>query len=252
MTSLPNCYRCKSQPCTCADGITIYNADCREVLSLLEPGSVDLVLTDPPYGIPHKFGVHEHQSGKGSRRLQFDFDEQVVIDDVRSGLTMSFAICQPRASCFVWVGFETAGRYSEPAARAGFTVKPAAWVKKCPPPAGEGNWWPSAFELAYYGYRKSAWFGDTNPKRSNVWVADSYRHGQPGKVDHPTQKPLGLITEHLTALARPDALVLDPFSGSGTTGRACKDLGRKCIQIELEEKYCEIAANRLEQEVLFT
>ena len=49
----------------------------------------------------------------------------------------------------------------------------------------------------------------------------------------------------------PPGTVLDPFAGSGTTGRACKDLGRKCIMVEIEEKYCEIAANRLRQEVLF-
>jgi len=51
--------------------------------------------------------------------------------------------------------------------------------------------------------------------------------------------------------AHPPGLVLDPFAGSGTTGRACKDLGRKCILVEIEERYCEIAANRLRQEVLF-
>lgn len=66
---------------------------------------------------------------------------------------------------------------------------------------------------------------------------------------HPTQKPIPLMQWCLSFA--PDAVaILDPFMGSGTTLRAAKDLGRKCIGIELEEKYCEIAAKRLAQEVL--
>ena len=67
---------------------------------------------------------------------------------------------------------------------------------------------------------------------------------------HPNEKPVAAVTPLLAC--HPPGLVLDPFSGSGTTGRACKNLGRKCIMVEIEEKYCEIAAARLEQEVLFT
>jgi len=251
--TLPPCYRCDCQPCECHDGITLYHADCRDVLPLLEKGSVDAVITDPPYGIILKFGECEGKGGWGSskRKLQIDWDTQVVVDDVRRGLTLAFNLCKPKAACFVWTGFDSAERYSEPARRAGFTVKPAAWVKECHPPAGKGNWWPSGFELGYYGYRPGAWFGDRRNDRCNVWVADSYRYGQPGKNGHPTQKPLNMICEHVAAIVSPGGIALDPFAGSGTTGRACKDLGRRCIQIEIEERYCEIAARRLEQEVLF-
>lgn len=66
-------------------------------------------------------------------------------------------------------------------------------------------------------------------------------------VDHPTQKPLKLMSR----LCGKFATVLDPFMGSGTTLRAAKDLGRRAIGIEIEERYCEIAARRLSQEVLF-
>lgn len=67
-------------------------------------------------------------------------------------------------------------------------------------------------------------------------------------TDHPTQKPLRLIKSILSLDAA--QTILDPFMGSGTTLRAAKDLGRKAIGIEIEERYCEIAANRLRQEVL--
>jgi site-specific DNA-methyltransferase (adenine-specific) len=82
-------------------------------------------------------------------------------------------------------------------------------------------------------------------------------------VAHPTVKPCGegrrgepgyrdsLLNYLCRLVTPPNGLILDPFGGTGTTGVAAKDLGRKCVLIEREERYCEIAANRLRQEVLF-
>lgn len=70
-----------------------------------------------------------------------------------------------------------------------------------------------------------------------------------GRREHPTQKPLGLMRWCLTT-AGGSGTVLDPFMGSGTTLRAALDLGRRAIGIEIEERYCEIAARRLDQMVL--
>lgn len=67
---------------------------------------------------------------------------------------------------------------------------------------------------------------------------------------HPTGKPIGLFTSFIQDFTEMGETVLDPFMGSGTTLRAAKDLGRKAIGIEIEEKYCEIAVKRLAQEVL--
>jgi len=67
---------------------------------------------------------------------------------------------------------------------------------------------------------------------------------------HPNEKPIDLVLKFISLTTPRDGLVLDPFMGSGTTLRAAKDMGRNAIGIELEERYCEIAARRLEQEVL--
>lgn len=92
------------------------------------------------------------------------------------------------------------------------------------------------FELAWTSFDRPSkqWLEDRNPD---------------GKREHPTQKPLSLFLWCL-GFAPDASTILDPFMGSGTTLRAAKDLGRRCIGIEIEERYCEIAVKRLGQEVL--
>jgi DNA modification methylase len=67
---------------------------------------------------------------------------------------------------------------------------------------------------------------------------------------HPTQKPVALMRWILTKWSKPGDLILDPYMGSGPVARACLDLGRRYIGVELEERYCEIAVSRLSQQVL--
>jgi DNA modification methylase len=100
-----------------------------------------------------------------------------------------------------------------------------------------------------YSHAEMAWtnLGNRVSKFSLEWQGAD-RNGEP--FLHPTQKPLPLMQWCLELLDA-EAVVLDPFMGSGTTLRAAKDLGRRAIGIEIEERYCEIAANRLSQEVLF-
>jgi site-specific DNA-methyltransferase (adenine-specific) len=238
------CYRCGSWPCECKDGCCIVHGDCRDVAEHLKG---DVLLTDPPYGIVNDFGTNTAADG-GVRRMTFEWDHAAITSDVAKAVSVVAGSVQ---SAFVFCGGDQFGCLLDTIRKRGFTAKPAVWVKQCPPPPGKGNWWPSGFEFAIYGYRSGAYFGDEDPKRCNVFWYDSYRYGQPGKLDHPTQKPLSLVTRLLKSICPHEGTVIDLFAGSGTTLRAAKDLGRRAIGVEIEEKYCEIAAKRLEQEVLF-
>ena len=227
-------------------GITIYHGDCLDVLPALAHGNMILV-SDPPYAMVNTFGVSNLY---GRRAMQFDMDKTGdAIDCVLAALNVSFGMV---SAYHLFCDLEHYGAIAGIARHKGLTPKPWARVKKCPPPPMPGNWWPSAFEAAQYGYRSGAWFGDDGAKRSNVYVADAYRHGihASEKVGHPTQKWLPMIEYIVGCIVPPDGVALDPFSGSGTTLRAAKNLGRKAIGIEIEERYCEMAANRLAQEVM--
>jgi site-specific DNA-methyltransferase (adenine-specific) len=237
------------------DGITLYHGDCRDVLPGLEAGSFGLCVTDPQYGISVAGSFHQKPGREGRRRLDFfagDDDraatESLAVESV--GLVAS--LLSGRGSLYVFVGHRQFGPVVEAAERLGFETRFLVWSKMHPPPQPPGAGWPSAAELCVFAYRPGRTWnlkGRRTP-RSNVIVADSYRHGQPGKVDHPTQKPMTVVAPLIIASARVGDAVLDPFSGSGTTLVAAKANGCKAVGVELEERYCEIAAKRLEQGVL--
>ena len=86
----------------------------------------------------------------------------------------------------------------------------------------------------------------------NVWLYSvGFGKSHPDTIahDHPATFPLRLARDHILSWSDPGALILDPFCGSGTTLLAAKNLGRKAIGIEAEEKYCELEAKRLSQKV---
>ena len=221
---------------------TLYLGDCRDILPTLQ--KVDAVITDPPYGIVHDFG--EQKRKDGTRALSWEWDGDDVHQIIKEALSAALARLNRPGNAFAFAGFDTIEISRELFREAGMIPKPWAWVKQCPPPPMPGNRWPSGFEVACLGYDSGAYFGDKNTGRRNVMTADALRAGNQEKAGHPTQKPLAVMNHLVGSLAAPGAAVLDMFMGSGTTGVAAVQMGRKFIGIEREVKYFDIACRRIE------
>ncbi len=230
MNSLPECYRCKAQPCQCADGITLYHADCREVLPLLP--HVSAVVTDPPYAIPTAVAQGRQVTKNIGDLSIVEAGLQVFFDAILDRL-------DPQGRMMIFCD-----QTSYPVLFRLFYGTQMALLVWDKGRFGMGREFRKSFELVLHlWYPTTPIFSDGNGR------ADVIRESPVGdKRQHPAEKPVELLRRLLVVC---DDIVLDPFAGSGTTGRACKDLGRRCIMIEIEEKYCEIAARRLDQEVLF-
>jgi len=200
-------------------GITIYHGDCREILPTLGP--VDLVLTDPPYGLGDKW-----QGGGGTAKTSWKFDPKEARAWDGSTVDAVNGLPEMAIECIVWGG----NYYALPTSRCWLV-----WDKK------QNDKWTT-------GQAELAWTNLDRPVR--VLRMAQCEQANEGPKNHPTQKPHKLMMWCLK-WSQTDGMILDPFMGSGTTLRAAKDLGRKAIGIEIEEKYCEIAAKRMAQEVLF-
>ena len=205
-------------------GITIYHGDCREILPAIR---ADLILTDPPYGIGEARGRNKSRSKIAVSRDYGDADW-----DDEPPPEWLFGLIRQQARWQIIFG----GNF--------FPLPPASCWLVWDKDNGETDF--ADCELAWTNLpkaiRRIKW-------RWHGMLQEVMGAAKEDRV-HPTQKPLPVMRWALTQAPDDCATVLDPFMGSGTTLRAAKDLGRKAIGIEIEERYCEIAVKRLAQEVL--
>jgi DNA modification methylase len=198
-------------------GITIYHGDCREILPTLK---ADLLLTDPPYGIGRD-GKRPSTSKKGGGHKGYAF---LGWDDAIPCVDTFSAMFTATNHQIIWGGNYFADRLP---ASMGWLV----WDKGQRIAQSDG-------ELCFTSFQKAL----------RIFEMNRMAIQQDGAV-HPAQKPVALIKWCIQQAPDTVKTILDPFMGSGTTLVAAKDLGLSAIGIEREEKYCEIAVNRLRQNV---
>ncbi len=214
------------------DAVTIYHGDCLEILPTV---SADFLLTDPDYGVGMAYG-----------------DEPLDAEAAESLLALALSDIHTDHGLMFWSGSWGRLRVIEPLLNnIGWAIKHfGIWYK--PNGAGaSGNGFARRFETWFWitqdGFEKKVAEWARLP--DCIDVSRVHRQMAEG-VGHPSQKPEELIRRMVRFFTMPTDTILDPFMGSGTTLRAAKDLGRKAIGIEIEERYCEIAAKRMAQTVM--
>lgn len=216
-------------------GITIYHGDCREILPQL--GSVDAIVTDPPYGVNLKAKRAKQRGGGVTVRMgHYSFgDDATYIAEV---VLPVISLCRQNANCVVLT----------PGARNLWLYPPADDVGCFFSAAGTGmgKWgFTCSQPILYYGsdpYLREG-YGSRPNSLGQTWPNDS------NAIDHPCAKPIRMIAWLVRRVSLEGESILDPFMGSGTTLVAAKNLNRHAIGIEIEERYCEIASKRLAQAV---
>ena len=208
--------------------VTIYHGDCREILPLLP--KVDLVLTDPPYGKQWARGVN----AIGVVKYTNEKLENVAWDKERPAKDLFTQFIEISTNQIIFGGNYFTD-YLYPSNCWIIWDKLGDFKRGEQIPFGD-------VELAWTSFKRTC-------KKYTLRVQGFVNDSQDIRV-HPTQKPTEVMQMILQDFSGATDLILDPFMGSGTTLRAAKNLGRKAIGIEIEEKYCEIAAKRMAQTVM--
>ena len=207
------------------DHVTLHHGDCLTETAWLE---ADVLVSDVPYGM----------TLRSSRSGAFG-DCEIANDSDASVRDSALSLWRDRPALIF-------GRWSVPRPRA--TRMVLTWEKG--EHVGMGGlalpWKPNTEEIYVLG---SGFIGHRGGSvLRHLAIAGTVGQAAKGTRRHPTEKPLGLMSELISKC--PPGTVADPFAGSGSTLVAAKRLGRKAIGVELEERYCEVIAKRLAQDVL--
>ena len=234
------------------DGITIYHGDCREILPDLRGA---LVVTSPPYNLMRRgSGGGRHSIHSGARSLNNKLQNEWYPDEMPEAKYQAWqreivALCLKSAPC---VCYNHKVRYQ--IKRSGRVMHPMMWLHEFPLwveivwDRGGGVAFncrrpiPSDERIFVFG-RPPTW---NEIGLTTVWRLPPTSQG----LKHPCPFPTELPARCIAMFSGPEDTVIDPFVGAGATLVAAKDAGRRGIGIEIEERYCDIAARRLDQCVL--
>jgi site-specific DNA-methyltransferase (adenine-specific) len=213
-----------------SDDVRLYLGDCLDVLRDLPDGSVDAVVTDPPFGIGFQYNEHDDSPDGYGEWLW-------------SVLSLAETKCQPGSPVFVWQAMTNVRRFSEwfprewrlfAACKNFVQMRPTAMQYAYDPVV---VWWVPGEKPYSSGTLSRDFFVANTSPSSHIGLNDVQ--------GHPCPRPLDQVRHIVDQWVRPAGIVLDPFAGSGTTGVACVQTGRRFIGCEIDPTYYAIAEKRI-------
>ncbi len=210
------------------DQFWLMKGDCLERMKEIESGSVDMILTDIPYG-------EVNQKSSGLRALDKGVADECSID-LDEMILECIRIC--KGSFYIFCGTQQISVIVTLFKHNKLTTRVGCWEKSNPSPMNGTKLWLSGMEFCVFARKPKAVFNEHCKKA--LW-----RHPSGKSKIHPTQKPTALMEQLILASSNEGETVLDFTFGSGTTGVAAKNLNRKFIGIEMDDKYFEIGKNRI-------
>jgi len=215
----------------------IKHCDANDLLSTIQDGGIDLIVTDPPYGI--NFRSNSRKATPKFDKIKDDVDPDYAI------LNEFYRVLKDNSALYLYTRWDVYPKWKKEIENAGFVVKNMCiWYK----PGGgmgdlEGSYSPE-HEICIFAHKGRH---KIRGKRiSDVW---KLRKDPPGSYIHPTQKPVHAMELPVLKSSDEGDLILDPYSGSGSTGVACAKSKRRFLGCDIEEKYVNLANKRIQIEL---
>lgn len=209
----------------------IYHADCISFMQKLTNGMFDLTITDIPYGeVNRESNGLRNLNKKEADIVTFNLDE--LVDE----------LCRlTKGSIYIFCGTEQVSAIRARMVKNGLSTRLGIWEKTNPSPMNGEHIWLSGLECCVFGKKSGAYFGERC--KNSIWRFPSGK-----STNHPTEKPLALISYLMSVSSKIGDIVFDPFLGSGTTAIAAINSGRKFLGVELNNQYYLSAKKRIEEE----
>lgn len=225
--------------------INLMRGDCLERMKEIDSGSVDMILTDPPYELSKSSGGG--MMGKGGRKFMQEVKEDGMIDGINTSMFLNACLSlfdKKQKFCGVFTcSTKQIIEYISWAEENNLQYGVGVWHKTNPAPLCNCKYLNDVEYWVYIKGNKSKILGSYHSKSmvftSKVNKKDKVEFG------HPTCKPIELMEKFIINHSIAGQTILDPFMGSGSTGVACVNTGRKFIGIEMDDKYFEIAKERI-------
>jgi len=241
----------------------IFNEDALTGLSRVPDQSIDLIVTDPPYGLGKDYG---NESDKLASEQYLQWTE--------NWLAIALPKLKPDASLYIFLTWRYSPEIFSFLKRHLIMLNEIIWDRRVPSMGGSTRRYSSVHDtIGFFAVSKNHYFDldsirvpydeETKKARSrsifvgkkwlevgynpkDVWAVSRLHKIHSERVNHPTQKPLEVVERMIKASCPPNGIVLDPFMGSGTTAVAAKRTGRHFVGFELNPEYCELAKQRLD------
>lgn len=230
--------------------IDVRNGDCVEIMRSIPDGSVDLIITDPPYeivagGAGGAFGADKRNYHKQYSSLDADPARKSGIRCSGFDLSILDEFCRilKRTNIYIWCSKLQVRKLLEYYESRGCVTDILVWHKTNPTPTCK-NTYLSDTEYLIFAREKGVKLYGTYATKKKYYVTPTNKADK-AKFGHPTIKPVDIITNLVINSSLPGNVVFDPFMGSGTTGVACVNTGRQFIGIELDKQYFDVAQKRI-------
>jgi len=221
------------------DSSSIVRGDCLNIMKTMKSGMIDLIVTDPPYGVDIG-GVTEAKPGSSWDKVYGD-DAYKIMDMCNRAFKECFRLIKDDRHMYVFFGMRFYKEIYKSLIEAGFVVSeiPIIWSKGSPSTPGKGRNWGYSYEPCFYCQK--------GKRVLNTYLSDvlEIKRVPANQKIHPTEKPTALLRKLIEISSHPGEVVFDPFSGSGAVVAAAYESNRKGMGVELDKSYWQAATERI-------
>ena len=229
--------------------IKLYNADCLNILKTIPNNSIDLIIIDPPYDFMTKHKSNNYTGagafGKLGRSYHGELENDNMIKGINENVLKELVRVMKKINIYIWCNKEQIYNYLSFFKQYNFDL--LSWHKTNPVPTCNNKYLSDTEYLLFFRENGVKIYG-TYATKKKYYITPTNKEDK-NKYKHPTIKPLNITENLILNSSKENDIILDCFMGTGTVGVACKKLNRKFVGIEIEEKYFDIAKQRIENEI---